>query len=78
MLVNVQYLDLSHNYIVNVEGLEAMKDLKVLCLNANLIANITSLRPLSYNRYDSSFAGRSPLTSSQGIERARYRREPCQ
>ncbi|RYY72652.1 hypothetical protein EON63_20600, partial [archaeon] len=47
--MHLQYLDLSHNLLVHIEGLEHMKDLRLLKINGNMISSLTDLRPLSYN-----------------------------
>lgn len=49
--MTLEYLDVSHNYLSRLEGLENMKGLKVLKLKYNKIATFQSLRLLTYNRY---------------------------
>lgn len=50
VLLRLEYLDLSHNAISRVSGLEHMADLRTLKLQHNRIVSVKGIRLLSYNR----------------------------
>lgn len=50
VLLRLEYLNLSHNEISRVAGLEHMAGLRTLKLQHNRIGSIRGIRLLSYNR----------------------------
>lgn len=50
MLITLEFLDVSENLLTRVDGLENMKNLKMLKLQFNRISSFQNLRLLTYNR----------------------------